>query len=112
MNFTTEYTNGTTIIHLNGRFDASCTQTFKKAIKTLSDRGNHKYIIDFGKVTFIDSGGLGSLVSSLRRIREKKGDIKIAELQPNIRSVFELTRLHRIFEIFDDTNIAVLTFSH
>jgi anti-sigma B factor antagonist len=111
MKLTTEYKNTVTIVHLAGRFDSSFAHVFKNTITTLISRGNRRYIVNLGDVTYIDSGGLGSLVSSLRQVRKEKGDMKMAELSTNVRSVFELTRLHRIFELFDDSDIAALSFN-
>ena len=83
---------------------------FKDTIKTLLQDGAGEFVVDFQQVDYIDSGGLGSLVSSLRQIRQVEGDIKVSGLTDQVRSVFELTRLHRIFEIFEDNSQAVRSY--
>ncbi|MBL7213920.1 MAG: STAS domain-containing protein, partial [Desulfobacteraceae bacterium] len=63
-----------------------------------------------GRGFFTDSSGLGSLVSSLRSLNKLGGDIKIASLQDQVRAIFELTRLHRVFQVFDEREEAVKSF--
>ena len=103
--------NGIRTLALAGRFDASAIGGFKDTIKGLLQEGASHYVIDLHEVDYIDSGGLGSLVSALRQTRSVEGDIKISGLSEKVRSVFEITRLHRIFEIFDDEAVAVRSYS-
>lgn len=110
MQITTKKGAKITTLELNGRFDASVVPQFKDFITKLMSEGGTNYVINMEKVSYIDSGGLGSLVSFLRQVRAIEGDIKIASLTDKVRSVFELTRLHRIFEIFDDSEMAVKSF--
>ena len=110
MKITVEDMQGVKNITLNGRFDASCATMFKDTIKTLLQDGAGEFVVDFQQVDYIDSGGLGSLVSSLRQIRQVEGDIKVSGLTDQVRSVFELTRLHRIFEIFEENSQAVRSY--
>lgn len=110
MKITVEDMQGIKNLSLAGRFDASSATLFRDTVKTLLQGGAGKYVVDFQQVDYIDSGGLGSLVSSLRQIRQVEGDIKVSGLNDKVRSVFELTRLHRIFEIFEDTPQAVRSY--
>lgn len=102
--------NGVRTMALAGRFDTSAIGSFKDTIKGLLQEGASNYVIDLHEVDYIDSGGLGSLVSALRQTRSVEGDIKISGLSEKVRSVFEITRLHRIFEIFDDEAVAVKSY--
>ena len=102
--------NGIRTLALAGRFDASATGGFKDTFKGLLQEGAANSVVDLQKVDYIDSGGLGSLVSALRQTRSVDGDIRISGLSGKVRSVFELTRLHRIFEIFDDELQAVKSY--
>ena len=67
-------------------------------------------VIDLDEVDFIDSSGLGSLVSCLRLVNKENGDIRLSSLQDQIRALVELTRLHRVFQIFDDCDTAINSF--
>ncbi|MCP4575048.1 MAG: STAS domain-containing protein [Deltaproteobacteria bacterium] len=98
------------VLVLTGRLEASSAKELKGRVDALVKEKRVKLIVDMAGVDFIDSSGLGSLVSSLRAVNEQKGDIKVVSLQKQVRSIFELTRLHRIFGIFDDVEAAIKSF--
>lgn len=98
------------VLKLEGRLDASSGKDIKEKVSALAKEKRVNLVIDIGAVDFIDSSGLGSLVASLRSVNKLGGDIKIASLQNPVRAIFELTRLHRIFEIFDDSTAAAKSF--
>jgi len=98
------------IIKCKGRLDVNSAVDFKNRMKEIIDSGRSKITIDLGRVTFIDSTGLGALVSCLRAANQKGGDVKLCCLKPEIRMVIELTRLHRVFEIFGSEADTVASF--
>ena len=98
------------ILELEGRLDASSSKTLKDKVQSLVEQQRVKMVLDMGEVDFIDSSGLGVLVATLRSTNKKGGDVKIASLQSSIRAIFELTRLHRVFEIFDTADAAIASF--
>jgi anti-sigma B factor antagonist len=98
------------VLALNGRLDAASAKELKNRVNHLVLENRVKLIVDMENVGFIDSSGLGSLVSSLRAVNEREGDVKVVGLQKQVRSIFELTRLHRIFGIFDDVEAATKSF--
>jgi anti-sigma B factor antagonist len=98
------------VLVLNGRLDAASAKELKNRVNHLVLENRVKLIVDMENVGFIDSSGLGSLVSSLRAVNEREGDVKVVGLQKQVRSIFELTRLHRIFGIFDDVEAATKSF--
>jgi len=98
------------VLVLTGRLEASSAKKLKGQVDALVKENRVKLIVDMAGVDFIDSSGLGSLVSSLRAVNERKGDVKVAALQKQVRSIFELTRLHRIFGIFDNAEAALKSF--
>lgn len=105
-----EMINDVVVLRLNGRLDASSAKDFKEKVGLLSRENRVNLVIDMASVDFVDSSGLGSLVSSLRTVNKMGGDIKISGLKDQVRSVFELTRLHRIFGIFADSTAAAMSF--
>lgn len=111
MNIGEKTLNSIVVLEFSGRLDASAVKDCKSTVKNLVDIKSVNIVIDLKKVDFIDSSGLGILVASLRSVNKKGGDIKIASIQEQVRSIFELTRLHRIFEIFDDSTIAAKSFN-
>ena len=98
------------VLKLEGRLDASSGKDIKEKVSALAKEKRVNLVIDIGAIDFIDRSGLGSLVASLRSVNKLGGDIKIASLQNPVRAIFELTRLHRIFEIFDDSTAAAKSF--
>ena len=98
------------LLTFKGRLDTNSAKDVKEKINILTKENRIKIVMDMADVNFMDSSGLGSLVASLRSVNKLGGDIKIASLQDPIRVIFELTKLHRVFEIFDDKGSAVDTF--
>jgi anti-sigma B factor antagonist len=105
-----ETINDVVVLKLEGRLDASSARDIREKVSSLSRENRVKLVIDMAGVDFIDSSGLGSLVSSLRTVNKLKGDIKISALQDQVRAIFELTRLHRIFGIYEDSAAAAMSF--
>ena len=71
----------------------------RQAVLDELDRGGRKFLVDFRHTGYIDSGGLGVLVSISRRIRERGGQVRLANLNDDLRTLFELTKLHTFFDI-------------
>ncbi|MBW6509490.1 MAG: STAS domain-containing protein [Desulfuromonadales bacterium] len=82
------------------RMDAHNSGNLKERMLQLFDEGKCQLVIDLAAVRFIDSSGLGALVSGFKNASARDGSLKLCCLQPQVRSMFELTRLHRVFEIF------------
>jgi anti-sigma B factor antagonist len=68
-------------------------------------------VIDCSNLNFIDSMGLGILISLLRRVRQRDGDVKVSALSEEVKTIFEITRLHRLFDVCNDSAAAVKKFS-
>jgi anti-sigma B factor antagonist len=105
-----ENLNGVDLLKLVGRLDAATSKDFKKKIGALTEEDRFNLLLDLSELDFIDSSGLGSLVSALRTVNNQGGDIKIAGIKPQVRAIFELTRLHRVFSIFNDRASAEKSF--
>lgn len=98
------------VIRLTGRLDAASATQLKDQVKHLLGAGDKALVIDLSQVTFMDSSGLGSLVACLRSANQSSGDVKLAALTPEICNIVELTRLHRLFQIFDSVDEAVKSY--
>lgn len=102
--------NGILIEYVESRvLDAGTARAFKEAIKPLLTQ-DAKLVLDLGKVEFIDSTGLGALVSSLRQAHASGGEIKLIGLSKPARALFELVRMHRVFEIFNSADEAIASY--
>ncbi len=104
--------NGVVLVDLlQKRATMEVSKEFKEAFLNLIETSPSKnFILDFGKVEFVDSSFLGAIVSGLKKITALKGDIKILGLQPPVRAMFELTRLYKVFEIFENKNDAIASY--
>jgi anti-sigma B factor antagonist len=89
--------------------DASNAAELKSGI-TPTLEANTKLVLDLSALRFVDSSGLGVMLSCLRQLSAKGGDLKLTGMSKQVRATFELVRLHRIFEIFDTTAQAVAAF--
>ena len=98
------------VLTLEGRLDASSANELKIAVQEFILDGRINMVVDLGEVTLLDSSGLGSLVAALRSVNKLNGEIKLAALSETVRSIIELTRLHKVFEIFSNTTDAVASF--
>ncbi|MBN1609545.1 MAG: STAS domain-containing protein [Polyangiaceae bacterium] len=88
-----------TIVEIEGRFDAVSAPQMKLELHQLIEGGKTRIVVDLDGMDFIDSAGLGVLVSCLRRTAAEGGDLRLAGVPPFCRSIFELTRLTRVFDV-------------
>ena len=101
MDIKTELTEGVTVLFIReDRLDANNSEELKVELHQLYEKGIKDLIIDLKEVHFIDSSGLGVLVSGYKNASIKHGSLKLSNLQSQVKSLFELTRLHRVFDIF------------
>lgn len=89
--------------------DASNSAEFKRDIARVLAADTH-LVIDFSRLRFIDSSGLGVMLSCLRQLSAKGGDLKLCGMSKQVRGTFELVRMHRIFDIFPTCEEAVRAF--
>jgi anti-sigma B factor antagonist len=108
MNLTTDSINGFIVIRINEeRLDAHNSADLKIEFQRFFEAGNKNLLVDMKGVRFIDSSGLGALVSGFKNATTNHGSLQLASLQPQVKSMFELTRLHRVFEIFQNVTDAL-----
>ncbi|HUH13559.1 MAG TPA: STAS domain-containing protein, partial [Longimicrobiales bacterium] len=74
------------------------------------DNGERKFLIDFAHTGYIDSSGLGVLVSLSKKIREQGGELRLANLNEDLRTLFELTKLDTLFQISNSREEAQASF--
>jgi anti-sigma B factor antagonist len=93
------------------RLDAHNSGDLKAQMLKLFEEGKNSLVIDLQEVRFVDSSGLGALVSGFKNASSRNGNLKLSGLQLQVKSMFELTRLHRVFEIYSDVDEALDSFS-
>ena len=89
-----------TILTLKGRLDLATGSALKEQIKQLLEKEKTAVHLNLGDVEFINSSGLGSLVSIMKEIRLRKGRLTLSNLASYVQEIFEITQLSHIFEIY------------
>lgn len=84
---------------LKPRLDAASVAKFKQEIAAVWKNGLERAIIDMSATEFIDSSGIGALLSVYRRFPEDAATVVLKSMRPQVQSIIELLRLHRIFQI-------------
>ena len=111
MDLLVERVGGVAIVTLPvDELDAGNAADFKAAAVPLAE-GNAKLVFDLARLEFIDSSGLGAFISCLRKVNERGGDLRLCGMSKHVRSVFELVRMHRIFEIHETREAALRAFA-
>ncbi|MDZ5460982.1 STAS domain-containing protein [Azohydromonas lata] len=89
--------------------DASNVREFRDAVQALMQQ-HTRVVLDMAGVKFVDSSGLGALISCLRQLNGRRGDFRLCEMSRTVRALFELMRMHRVFNIHDSREDAVASF--
>ncbi|GAB4356656.1 MAG: STAS domain-containing protein [Methylohalobius sp. ZOD2] len=90
------------VIHIREpRVDAHNSDTLKDYFLKLMENGEKHLAVDLKEVRFIDSSGLGALLSGYKNANLHQGALVLAGLQPRVKEMFELTRLSRVFDIYE-----------
>jgi len=89
--------------------DASNAGEFKRDVAPLLDE-NRKIVLDLSRLRFSDSSGLGALISCLRKVNANGGDLKLCAMSQPVRALFELVRMHKVFDIYNTRQEAVRAF--
>jgi anti-sigma B factor antagonist len=104
---------GATIVRpTTDRLDIEVAAEFRGMLLSLIDQGHRHLIVDLKDVTFIDSSGLGALVSALKTLKRgsEAGDVRLARVQPPVISLLEIIRLNRVFTSFPNVEQAIQSF--
>ncbi len=99
--------DGITVVRLCGpRLDAAQSVRFKEALRDISDKGADHILLDMSKISFMDSSGLGAIVTVLKQMGQAKS-LELAGLTPIVAKVFALTRMDKIFRLHDTVDAAL-----
>jgi len=105
-----EDVSGATVVQLTaGALDAKTSKAFRDEIKETL-QGKKQVVLDLSQTTFVDSSGLGILIACLKKVSATGGDMKLCGLNDQVRALFELVRMHRIFSIYNSRDEAVRAF--
>lgn len=87
------------------------SSTFRDAVRDLVAQGNKKIVLNLGDVTYIDSSGIGELVSAFTTVTNQGGSFKLLSLTKRVQDLLQITKLYTVFEVFDDEAAAVASFA-
>jgi len=103
-------TNGVVVVSVDGQLIVGNRQELKQRIIDSLEAGDRKFLVDFTRTGYIDSSGLGVLVSLSKKIRDQGGDLRLAGLNEDLKTLFELTKLDTLFGISDSPDEAMTGF--
>ncbi len=103
----TPQSRGTAVVELSGRLDLLSAAEVRQQISTAVADGNQRLVVDMSGVEFIDSTGLGSLVSGLKATRLAGGDLRLARPGEQVRTILKLTTLDRVLKPYETTEEAL-----
>jgi anti-sigma B factor antagonist len=98
------------ILDISGEIDLYNAPEIKDIINKLIEQKRYNVVINLKDVTYIDSSGIGALISSLSNLKKYQGGLKIINVFASVRKVFELTKLTSFFDIYDNEDESVNAF--
>jgi anti-sigma B factor antagonist len=108
----TRQVDGITILDLSGRITlGEGSITLRDAIRDLVAKGDKKILLNLGDVSYIDSSGIGELVSAFTSVKNAGGELKLLNLTKKVQDLLQITKLYTVFDIYDDETHAVGAFS-
>ncbi len=109
---TTRQVGDVTVIDAVGRITlGEGASTFRDTIRDLASSGHKKMLINLGEVSYIDSSGIGEMVSGFTTVTNQAGSLKLLNLTKRVKDLLQITKLYTVFEVFDDEAAAVRSFT-
>jgi len=100
-----------TVIDATGRITlGEGASTFRDTVRDLAGKGDKKILLNLSDVTYIDSSGIGELVSGFTTVTNHGGVLKLLGLSKRVKDLLQITKLYTVFEVFDDESSAVRSF--
>ena len=108
---TTRQVGDVTVIDTAGRITlGEGASTLRDSIRDLSAKGNKKVLLNLAEVSYIDSSGIGEMVSGFTTITNGGGQLKLLGLSKRVKDLLQITKLYTVFEAFDDEAEAIRSF--
>ena len=101
-----------TVIDLSGQIKlGEGTSVLRDTVRDLLGKGQKKILLNLGDVNYIDSIGVGELISALTSVRNQGGELKLLRLTKKVRDVLQITKLYTVFHVLDDEAEAIAAFN-
>lgn len=112
MKSTSRQVNGVVIVDLSGRITlGEGSVILRDMVRDLLSKGNKNILLNLADVSYIDSSGIGELVSAYTHVRREGGELKLLNLTKKVHDLLQITKLYTVFDIKDDEATAVAAFA-
>ena len=112
MKISTRQVDGITVLDLGGRITlGEGSVQLRDSVRDLLAKGSKQILLNLGDVTYIDSSGIGELVSAFTTVRNQGGDLKLLNLTKKVHDLLQITKLYTVFDVKDDEASAVASFA-
>ena len=103
--------SGVSVVDMTGRITlGEGSVVLRDTVRDLVSNGQKKILLNLGDVTYIDSSGIGELVSAFTSVRNQQGQLKLLKLTKKVHDLLQITKLYTVFDIYDDEAQAVASF--
>jgi len=111
MKATNRQVDGVAVVDMSGRITlGEGSVVLRDTIRDLIGKGSKKILLNLGDVTYIDSSGIGELVSAFTAVRREGGELKLLNLTKKVHDLLQITKLYTVFDIKDDEATAIQAF--
>jgi anti-sigma B factor antagonist len=111
MKATNRQVDGVAVVDMSGRITlGEGSVVLRDTIRDLIGKGSKKILLNLGDVTYIDSSGIGELVSAFTAVRREGGELKLLKLTKKVHDLLQITKLYTVFDIKDDEATAIQAF--
>jgi len=111
MKFTSREVDGVTVLDLSGKIVlGEGSVTIRDAVRDVLAKGSNKILLNLADINYIDSSGIGELVSALTAVKNAGGALKLLQLTKKVKDLLQITKLYTVFDIFDDEAEAIASY--
>ncbi|MBF0486032.1 MAG: STAS domain-containing protein [Candidatus Omnitrophica bacterium] len=110
MDIKVEKINDIALVTLSGELNMDNSNTLREAFKKILKEMNTKVLVDFEKLSFIDSSGIATLIEMFQNLEKVKGRLCLCQVNKRIIGIFEITKVHKLFGIFENRQEALRSF--
>jgi len=107
----THQSDGIAVVALRGRITlGEGTEALRDTVRDLLSKGQNRILLNLGEVNYIDSSGIGELVSAFTAAKKQGGEVKLLNLTKKVHDLLQITKLYTVFDVKDDEASAVASF--
>ncbi len=111
MKFTSREVDGVTVLDLSGKIMlGEGSVTIRDAVRDVLAKGSNKILLNLADINYIDSSGIGELVSGLTAVKNAGGELKLLQLTKKVKDLLQITKLYTVFDIYDEESEAIASY--